>query len=57
MRFAERDIDQHPHESDQDGTAMQLLEAHIPLTLLLDLIHQAGPPSAEIMRDEALAHG
>lgn len=31
----------------------ELLAAHVPLTLLLDLTDPEGPRSAELLRDEA----
>ncbi|HVV29544.1 MAG TPA: hypothetical protein VHC41_01565 [Mycobacteriales bacterium] len=33
--------------------AMSLLAAHIPLTLLLDLAENFGPPSAQILASES----
>jgi hypothetical protein len=35
-----------------DDFAMRLLSDHIPLTLLLDLAEQFGPPSGDILRNE-----
>jgi len=31
-----------------------LLDAHVPLTLLVDLLTDAAPPSAEILESEGL---
>lgn len=35
-----------------DSFAMRMLQAGIPLTLLLDLAEQFGPPSVDILRAE-----
>ncbi len=32
----------------------ELLDAHVPLTLLVDLLTDAAPPSAEILESEGL---
>ena len=40
------------HDSARPGSAIDLLEAGIPLTLLLDLAMPEGPDSAAIYRSE-----
>jgi hypothetical protein len=42
----------NPLEAAMDTLVMQLLEEHIPISLLLDLVSADGPASAEIFAQE-----
>ena len=39
--------------ADIDLVMMELLRAHVPLSLLIDLTYPEGPRSSEILADEA----
>jgi hypothetical protein len=45
-------IPAQPSRDDADRRGMDLLAAHVPLTLLLDLGRGHGPESREILLDE-----
>ena len=51
-----RDLDaripSQPSRDDADKQGMDLLAAHVPLTLLIDLAGDRGPGSREILLDE-----
>ncbi|GIG22809.1 hypothetical protein Cch01nite_35330 [Cellulomonas chitinilytica] len=45
----------HPDAApDNIEPVKDLLDAHVPLTLLVDLLTDAAPPSAEILESEGL---
>lgn len=49
---ATADCDSAAPDAWTDALAMGLLQAHIPLTLLLDLAETFGPPSQQILESE-----
>ena len=46
-----------PQQTDADTPVMGLLEEHVPLSLIMDLIEPAGPDSADILQTEGQPDG
>lgn len=43
---------EHPHPDQPETPVMELLEEHVPLSLIMDLSRPAGPDSADILQTE-----